>query len=195
MTAQPLSYTAVLVCHPDTRIQAVGGITVQVRWLSRGALTLTYSLTGDCLRLRIPPSQPAARVDGLWQHTCFEVFLAVLGSQAYQEWNFSPSGEWATYNFRGYRDRLPEVEEASVPEIRVHQIGQRFELDTYVRLSQQLSTQPLRLALSAVIEDDAGMLSYWALKHPSGKPDFHHPEAFALEIAPLRGTVTRREDQ
>jgi hypothetical protein len=40
----------------------------------------------------------------------------------------------------------------------------------------------LRLGLSAVIEDDNGSLSYWALKHPSGKPDFHHPDAFALEI-------------
>jgi hypothetical protein len=53
--------------------------------------------------------------------------------------------------------------------------------------------QPLQLALSAVIEDDRGTLSYWALKHPSGKPDFHHPEAFALEVAPLNGAVTREE--
>ncbi|MBI3061386.1 MAG: hypothetical protein HYY83_05345 [Deltaproteobacteria bacterium] len=27
-----------------------------------------------------------------------------------------------------------------------------------------------------------GTISYWALKHPPGKPDFHHPDAFALEI-------------
>jgi len=40
----------------------------------------------------------------------------------------------------------------------------------------------LRLALAAVVEDERGMLSYWALRHPAGKPDFHHPDAFALEL-------------
>ncbi len=40
----------------------------------------------------------------------------------------------------------------------------------------------LVVGLSAVIEDDAGRLSYWALKHPPGKPDFHHGDSFALEI-------------
>jgi hypothetical protein len=45
----------------------------------------------------------------------------------------------------------------------------------------------LSVALSAVIEDNRGMLSYWALKHPPGKPDFHHRDGFALEIeAPER---------
>jgi hypothetical protein len=38
------------------------------------------------------------------------------------------------------------------------------------------------LGLSAVIEDLDGVLSYWALRHPPGKPDFHHPDTFALEI-------------
>jgi hypothetical protein len=45
----------------------------------------------------------------------------------------------------------------------------------------------LRVALSAVIEEEGGMLSYWALKHPPGKPDFHHPDAFALELEPPDG--------
>jgi hypothetical protein len=26
------------------------------------------------------------------------------------------------------------------------------------------------------------MLCYWALEHPAGSPDFHHPDSFALEI-------------
>ena len=40
----------------------------------------------------------------------------------------------------------------------------------------------LRLGLCAVIEEENGALSYWALKHPSGRPDFHHPDGFALKI-------------
>jgi hypothetical protein len=46
----------------------------------------------------------------------------------------------------------------------------------------------LSLALSAVVEERNGALSYWALRHSPGKPDFHHPEAFALELAPPAGT-------
>jgi len=40
----------------------------------------------------------------------------------------------------------------------------------------------LKLALSAVVEDDSGRLAYWALKHAPGKPDFHHPDGFVLEL-------------
>jgi hypothetical protein len=42
----------------------------------------------------------------------------------------------------------------------------------------------LALALSAVVEDEHGGLSYWALKHPPGKPDFHHPDLFVLHLPP-----------
>jgi hypothetical protein len=40
----------------------------------------------------------------------------------------------------------------------------------------------VQLALAAVIEDGNGRLSYWALGHPQGKPDFHHPDGFTLEL-------------
>jgi len=33
-----------------------------------------------------------------------------------------------------------------------------------------------------VIEEAAGTLSYWALCHPPGRPDFHHSDNFVLEI-------------
>ena len=41
---------------------------------------------------------------------------------------------------------------------------------------------PWQLGLSAVIEEADGRLSYWALAHPPGKPDFHHSDCFALEL-------------
>jgi hypothetical protein len=37
--------------------------------------------------------------------------------------------------------------------------------------------------LTAVIEDQAGGLSYWALAHASEKPDFHRPESFVAAIS------------
>jgi hypothetical protein len=42
----------------------------------------------------------------------------------------------------------------------------------------------LRLALSAVIEETDGHLSYWALAHPAERPDFHHRDGFVLALEP-----------
>ena len=40
----------------------------------------------------------------------------------------------------------------------------------------------LRLGLAAVVEDKARVLSYWSLKHPAEKPDFHHADSFVVEL-------------
>jgi hypothetical protein len=52
------------------------------------------------------------------------------------------------------------------------------------RLSALPRDASWRLALSAVIEETNGNKSYWALAHPSGKPDFHHKDGFAYELTP-----------
>ena len=38
------------------------------------------------------------------------------------------------------------------------------------------------LGLSAVLEDLNGEKTWWALAHAPDKPDFHHPDSFALEL-------------
>ena len=177
--------TAVLTRHPGTSSQAVQGIEARVRWTEDGALALAYTLDGDSTRLQIPPPRPRRRADRLWQHTCFEAFIAVKGNSEYYEFNFAPSGEWAAYAFRRYRDGAPLVDEELAPRISVRNAENGLELDAIIRSDRLPALQPaapLRLALAAVIEEDGGMLSYWALTHPPGTPDFHHPDAFALEI-------------
>ena len=155
-------------------------------WTSGRSLALTYSISADISRLRILPPRPPRRVDRLWQHTCFEVFIAEKGQLTYYEFNFSPSGEWAAYAFKSYRDGAAIEDNGLDPKITVRCTANNIELDAIVRLDrlQTGSSQtPLRLGLSAVIEESDGTLSYWALKHPAGKPDFHHPDSFALELA------------
>ena len=99
----------------------------------------------------------------------------------YHEFNFSPSREWAVYAFRGYRDGgEPGVE--LPPGIVVRRTGGRLELDAEICQDFLPPGRPLRLGLSAVMEDADGELSYWALRHPQGKPDFHHTDAFALQL-------------
>jgi len=150
------------------------------------ALALIYVLKTGLTGLRIPPAGPPRRADGLWQHTCFEVFISEKGQQSYWEFNFAPSGEWAAFAFKSYRDGGPIEDDGLHPEIVVRSAANSFELEALVRLDRLLAIQPpvaLGLGLSAVIEENDGTISYWALKHPPGKPDFHHPDSFALELA------------
>ena len=175
------------MCHPETYTPAVEEIEARVGWTQDNALAFTYALKGDLMRLRIPLPQPLLRANRLWQHTCFEAFVALKGKPEYHEFNFAPSGQWAAYSFQRYRKRTPLGNDipAPAPRITVRKLANGLDLDAIVRLDSLPITQPgacLQLALSAVIEDKSGMLSYWALKHPAGKPDFHRRDAFTLDL-------------
>jgi hypothetical protein len=188
-----------LRCHPAICGQAVREIEAGVKWTESGTLALTYILKGNLTHLRIPPPRPPRRADRLWEHTCFEVFVAAQGKLAYYEFNLAPSGEWAAYAFRRYREGAPLVDKALAPMIAARSTKSKLDLDAVVHLNRLPTLEagtPLRLGLAAVIEENDGMLSYWALRHTPGKPDFHHPDAFALEIEiphrePVKPSVIR----
>ena len=149
-------------------------------------LQITYRVKGDIEKLKIAERSSTRQADRLWEHTCFEAFIRADGDSSYYEFNFSPSGEWAAYWFRDYRDGGPIQDESWTPAIVVRRDVGRMEIDAVVhldRLSAIRSGALLRIGLSAVIESGDGTLSYWALKHPGAKPDFHHPDSFALELA------------
>ena len=170
-----------LACHPQTASQAIRGIEAVVGRAPGNILTLAFVLEGDLSGLRIPELRPSRRAGDLWRHTCFEVFVMVEGGPGYREFHFSPSGEWAVYAFRSYRDG-GELEVELAPGIVVCRTMNRLELDAKIRRDFLSPGRPLRLGLSAVVEDADGVLSYWALQHPPGKPDFHHADAFALQL-------------
>jgi hypothetical protein len=177
-------YAATLTCHPDSRSNAVLSIEARVSRVQNGSLTVSYVIAGDLDRVRVPPPRTPRIADRLWQHTCCEIFIST-NLPAYHEFNFSPSGEWASYVFERYREGAPLMNEALDPQVTVRRNGGTLELDALIHLAHLSpihSRAPLTLALSAVVEDDEGGLSYWALMHPRGRPDFHHPEAFALEL-------------
>jgi hypothetical protein len=166
-----------------------GGVeTIQARvsCVEPNRLQITYLANGNIGTLKIPAKRSPRRIDRLWEHTCFEAFIRADGDPSYYEFNFSPSSEWAVYAFRGYRDGSSLQDERCSPEIVVRRGVDRLELDAVVRLDR-LSTirlgSTLRVGLAAVIEANDGTLFYWALKHPAAKPDFHHPDSFALELA------------
>ena len=184
MIPSSTQYNARLARYPETPSEFVSGIEVRVWRKEDNHFTFVYVLTGDLPRLRIPSPMTPSRVDRLWKHTCFEAFVQVKGQSAYYEFNLSPSGKWAAYVFRGYRDSGPIENDDLDPKIVVRKEFEMLELSAVIRLNRlrQMPGATLRLGLCAVIEESDGRLSYWALNHPGGKPDFHHPDSFALDI-------------
>ncbi|HEV8722043.1 MAG TPA: DOMON-like domain-containing protein [Candidatus Binatia bacterium] len=180
-----IAFPRSLTQHPESASRAVNGIEVDAGSKRAAEVTLGYVIRGDMARLLIPLPRPPRRIEGLWQHTCFEAFIGVKDSPAYFEFNFSPSSEWAAYAFRTYRDGGTVDDDKLDPTIVVRKESEMLELSAVIRLNRLPAMQPgatLRLGLCAVIEESDGRLSYWALNHPAGKPDFHHPDSFALDI-------------
>ncbi|HET9391598.1 MAG TPA: DOMON-like domain-containing protein [Steroidobacteraceae bacterium] len=183
----PLAQRIVLAAHPSSPSEAIGGLEVDVRAGADGVLTLSYVLWGDMTRIRLPAAEAIAtedsrRADGLWKHTCFEAFLARAGSSEYCELNFSPAGQWAAYHFDSYRQGMRPLELGAAPRVSVRRARERLELDAHVRLLPADNTDHMKLALCAVVEEESGTLRYWAARHPTGNPDFHHPDGFILEL-------------
>jgi hypothetical protein len=175
-----------LTCHPPTPSEAVRSIQVLVRKSASADLQMTFALDGDISRIWVPSPEAPRIATQLWRHTCFEAFIAVQGQPAYHEFNFAPSGEWAVYAFCGYRNGGPLANDKMRPNIAVRATGNRLELDAHVPLHSLFAIHPsvsLRVGLSAVIEANDGF-SYWALRHPLDKPDFHDADGFALLLEP-----------
>ena len=202
-----------LTCHADTPTDAVEAIEVEVQRLSAKRLRLHFVVTGAIRHLALPAPRTGQRADGLWAHSCFEAFVRGGAREPYYEFNFAPSSDWAAYRFDAYREGATAPR--SIADPRVGGMIQTARIDAFTRdrlVSQGFTSvgrheppfywlsataelkqaadlgedEPWRLGLSAVIEERSGRLSYWALAFPPGKPDFHHPDCFALELPAAR---------
>jgi len=183
--ADTVNIALALARHPESSAPALTRIDARVSRTAEGVLAVTYTVEGDLDGVCLPEACPSRIGNRLWEHTCFEIFIARIGFAGYHEFNFAPSGEWAAYQFAGYRQAVPVVAETLAPQIVVRNTKERFELEATLqlaRLSSDHAKAKLSHAVAAVIEDKGGALSYWALKHPPGKPDFHHADAFMLAL-------------
>jgi hypothetical protein len=132
-------------------------------------------------RFVIPPLSEPWRADELWQSSCFEAFLRAAGEEAYREWNFAPTGNWAAYDFSAYRADMTRAEVGSPPYIRMEDNFTWWTVGATIAVE---ADRQWDLGLSAILEEKDGTKSYWALAHPAGdKPDFHDPVCFAARLA------------
>jgi hypothetical protein len=179
-----------LKLHPGSSCAAIAHIEVEAERPAPRTLRLSYRAAGRMADVRIPPRAGPDRTDDLWKHTCFEAFIRAPGDEAYWELNLSPSMQWAAYAFTGYRAGGRDIDAVGPLRLEVRSDADSLALQVTVDLSEVRGLPadgPWELGLSAVIEETDGTTSYWALEHPPGKADFHHPDCFALElVAPAR---------
>jgi hypothetical protein len=172
-----------LVCHRDTPCEAIAAVGAQIETRDGGGWTVTFVAVGRPGEISLPAPAPTVHTDGLWQTTCFELFFAQTGD-AYVELNLSPSGAFAAYHFDHYRTGMRAIDMPR-PLIALEQGHERLTLTVYLDEDDLPWDRSGRIGISAVIADKSGCVSYWALAHPLGRPDFHHRDCFALKLPPV----------
>ena len=175
--AEPMTRLT-LVPHRQTLKSPINTVTAEICLDKSKAAQIRFVVTGGIGRLRLPAAAPSAHADNLWRETCFEAFIAPCAETNYFELNFSPSTQWAAYRFSSYRQGMDRAAECPAPEIAVKKSTIRFELRARIGLDWIKPPAPWKIGLSTILMDVSGEISYWALAHSAGKPDFHDRSSF-----------------
>lgn len=124
-------------------------------------------------RIKIPEPRPSVRTDNLWKTTCFEIFWQPVGGTYYREFNLSPSGRWAAYDFDSFREGMRDAPVNAISLTSSHRDANgQGELILKASIAAELP-DPAQVALNAIVEHENGGLQFWALAFPPGKPEFH----------------------
>lgn len=174
-----------LLCHPDTPCLPIAAVGAQISQAADMSWEAAFVAVGRPGEIVVPAEAPRVHTDELWRTTCFELFIG-RGEDSYAELNLSPSGAFAAYHFDHYRTGMRPIP-LPAPEMSLEQGSERLELTARFPEDSLPWDFNGKLGISAVIEAQDGAISYWALAHPSGKPDFHHHDCFALSLPPLSG--------
>jgi len=174
-----------LVPHPSTlpgdpalkvwasvdHVNSLGEVATTNIWFGVGA---------PASRFVMPKKEEPGRADELWKTTCFEAFFRAEGADAYREWNFAPSGDWAAYDFVACREGMTSAD-VHEPYVRMEDNLTWWSLGATIAVT---AAPTWNLGLSAVLEEKDGTKSYWALAHCNAdKPDFHLADCFVAKLA------------
>ncbi len=145
---------------------------------------IEYVLRGDVGDVVFPEHavMPTRRV-GLWEGTCFELFLAPEDERRYWEFNFSPAGHWNVYRFTAYREGMQEEAVFDSLPIVISNGEEPIRLVAKVDLDRLFTLErEIEIGVNAVISHRSGEVTYWALAHPGTQADFHHRDGFVIRL-------------
>jgi len=175
--------------HPATPMPQVKALEFALSRTDDGGVEAYFECCCGAGALRLPHARPAAAADALWRHTCCELFVGVAGDAAYREFNCSPSGQWAIYDFSAYRVRDPsnQIIDGSAPRIGFATSAAGWTLQARLSAAAlpRAAAGEIELGVAAVLEAADGGMSYWALRHAAARPDFHRRESFVLRLSDL----------
>jgi hypothetical protein len=159
----------------EARIIGSDATWLRARWRIMGAGKLV-----------VPAFAGKGRADDLWQTTCFELFLQAGEGPGYTELNLSPSERWNVYDFTARREGMGERPMPREPDCAMRLGTDLAIFDAAIPVSG-LPDAPCRCGFTAVLEEQGGHKSYWALAHEGDAPDFHDPACFLEKVAAPSG--------
>ncbi|MDP1957485.1 MAG: hypothetical protein Q8J75_04835, partial [Rhodocyclaceae bacterium] len=141
------SVHATLASHSANPERFHERIDVTLARSAAGGLAISYAIRGLNLDLRVPTPHAPAPADALWRHSCCEIFIGQARSTRYREFNFSPSGQWAAYDFLDYRQPAPDTVSCPAPSIQVSRAENLLQLDVMLSAAALPLADKLHLAL------------------------------------------------
>lgn len=155
---------------------------------ARGIVTLDYRLDDPWRTVPLAPRGEAVRANRLWEHTCFEAFVAPADDAAYWEVNLAGDGRWNVWRFDRYREGMMADDRIRAPRVETTTGDGTFRLSATVDVSRlpDVEERALLVGLAVVVEAGDGTLSYWAAAHPGPRPDFHARDGFSLRLPEVR---------
>ena len=172
-----------LIPFLDDELGAAIDFRVEIDWgFDASELIVQFVLTGAIDQLKIPSisDTPQRRV-GLWETTCFELFLGSTGQENYWEINLSSSRDWNVFRLDRYRENLREEPKIERLPFRVERQGDRLTLDVPLDIQTLgLCRDTIELSVTGVLEETTGNISYWAVVHAGKTADFHLRKSFVI---------------
>jgi hypothetical protein len=166
-----------LMLHVTCDLGPIRAVTASITATPQGC-EAEFRLDGPIPAIVLPPHATPARRDNLWKTTCFEIFWQPLGGTYYREFNLSPSGQWAAYDFDSFREGMRD---APVDAIAIACAHDDAGLVLKASIAAELP-DPAQVALNAIVEHPDGGMQFWALAFAPGKPEFHSEACRALII-------------
>lgn len=173
------------VLEPYPGLPCPGGVRVSGTARREGPiLHLDWRLEGPAGSFAIPlvAARPERRRE-LWEETCFECFLASPERPGYWEFNLSPAGHWNVFRFDSYRAGMADETAIGALPFAVSNRPGICEVSACIETTGLgLAADTWLLAVSTVVAEPGGRVTYWALAHPGTQPDFHHRDAFLVRL-------------